>query len=196
MGRETVGNSVQKNILARLGRAEKELLELSARIGILESRIGPQEMEADHLSPGQLWEGLPPKPPRGRPKKMNRQTAILRRDALLSLLTDDEGQLWEELRPHLDPPKPSDQLLEAMQHIFDERIFGPRRKVPHLIDAAQHLLRNFPVFYQFVLSEKFPKKSEKMPERIANAMAGVPNASWQTSLKKLSQRQSPNEHNS
>ena len=174
-----MGNSAQ----------EKQIESLTVRVEELEKRaLGKNQDTADDFDGLSLdWDGaivVEPYPitaKRGRNPKWDVDSAKRRKVELFNLLRD----FWDCLEPLFQKRISAEDRQLRMKSLFEEHIFGDPPKVGHMAPPAKHLLEHYNVLDQVLRSGRFNGK----PETVANAMAGVPFVSWQTSLKALSSRE-------
>lgn len=171
-----MGNSTQRNsrkgLTARIQELEFCSAEMRERIEKLEHKTGPSyESEEDELAdPDLLFErsALSSKPQKSvmgrRPKLSNHDLARLR-DALALLVHTMRVQFSEAIRKARSAP----ELGKLLVTLF------PGRQGDL---GLQHLQRNVHHLWDFLQSSRFANHIDRIP----NAMAGVPNLSYRTSL--------------
>lgn len=176
MKRKNVGNSARKS---RLDLLTEEIENLKKRVGRLEAAaFDPSVPLGDGQEIPEAFRPIPPK--RGRKPKWDIREAKVFRIELLNLLRE----FWPSLRPLFATRIPAAERRGKMEALLQREVLGDPLKLGHLVRAAHHLLTHNDELDYFLRSGRY----RGTPGSVANAMAGVPNVSWKTSLKRLARK--------
>lgn len=191
------------SLLTRL--SEKSERSLEARLASLETRVEHLQQEFDRLSgvvPAHIQKAIESigKKHRGPHKKIDDTELLLNRDNLLRWLEEH----WPNIVKPLLAAKNPREVSALLRPLATSREIRP--------EWQKRIIGHPATLYDFLQSDKFrikpPRKTvadalrlqhseprqraaNRLPTRqIANAMAGVPNLRWRTSLDKCSKNPS------
>ncbi len=197
---KTSGKSTGKKSNRRLTAVfEKRVKAIEARLSNLEQRA--EALESGDWFGVQTESVVKPKGKPGPPLRIRDEELFAYRSGLVDWLE----RIWPDLAPKLLSAETKEQVLAA---------FRPFVNPPELRrDYERRLLENADELLHFMRGDKFRRKppraavvhalngpwsdpargkaANKLPARqVANAMAGVPELSWRTSLDRCSQQPS------
>lgn len=154
--------------------ATKKIEALENRVKKLEEQVARLNRLISPSDAADLFEpSFEPtlKPQFGRRPKLDREHLRIQYEDLSRMLE----AYWKALRPIFRKRLPKEKLKEELQTVFQRS--GPT--LGNYRSLANHLIEHSDVIYEFIRTPRFGDD----PEKLAAALAGVPNISWSTSLK-------------